>query len=214
VRARGGILVLSSRNPRGSRRRSLQGGDGRGLPHGDRVRLRLRRSRRRVGVRERDPHGVPVRVRVPVHARARARDAHGRGRVPGAGGGAQAGAGVHGGGRRDGQEGGRAGMPVRAHANGSAGSRGGGLAGVRGPAPDTLWWCHRARGQLCHAALAGWERRDPYAPFNLSLLHDYCSFLRDMRQVCLLISLWSRSWGKSCFVIECFSGYARADLWL
>jgi hypothetical protein len=62
----------------------LAGGDGRGLTHGDGVRLRLRHAWRQ-RVRERDPHGVPVPIR--------ARDAHGRGRVSGAGCEAQAGGG-------------------------------------------------------------------------------------------------------------------------
>jgi len=148
-----------------ARRLGGAGGDGRGRAHGDGVGLRLRRAerrRRRVRVRERDPLDFPFG----------ARDAHGssRGCVTGAGGGAQAGAGVHGGGRGDGQEGGRAGVPVRAHAHGGAGRRGGGLARVRGPAAHTLRRCHRARGQLRDATLVGWERRDPYAPFQPELL--------------------------------------------
>ncbi|PWZ32785.1 hypothetical protein Zm00014a_039746, partial [Zea mays] len=59
VRARGDP-VLSSQNPRSSRRRGLASGDARGLTHGDGVRLRRVRWQ---WVRERDPHGVPV----PIH---------------------------------------------------------------------------------------------------------------------------------------------------
>lgn len=151
-------------------REGVGGGDGRGLEDDDGVGLRLGRrgaGGRRRRVRERDLLGVALG----------ARDADGYGgrrgscsyrccccrcrRVGGGGGGPEARAGVHGGERGDGEEGGRARVPVRPHAHRGAGRRGGGRAGVRGAAADPLRRCHRARGELRHAAILGRERRNP-----------------------------------------------------
>jgi hypothetical protein len=151
---------------------------GRGLAHDDGVRLRLRRGgrgrprgqRRRFRVRERDL--LVVRALDAWDTRdARGGPESGAGRRCGS----EASTWVHGRERGDREEGGRARVPVRAHSYRGAGCRGGGRARVHRTAADPVWWGHGARRKLCHAALFGRERGDPYA-FYLIYVYKWFVF--------------------------------------